>query len=195
MFCQRYRFVGNLISEMKNLAINCIFNAFTMSSVLKKILFSILIILVYFFIWRTIRGSILEYGVKPFFTEFMEPNAGKEITIVENNSLSYFIHLNHKKDGLKEYIIKVPGGIFFLLGCLTLLFFVGAEGEIFIKYVSVQFIVMVLNFLFLFFGLYVHYTGVYMMDLIGQYGEPIVNLGFVIFFIQEKKKGNLKLAN
>jgi len=165
-----------------------------MSPILKKILFSILIILVYFFVWRTIRGAILEYGVKPYLTEFMEPNPGSEITIVENNSLSYFIHLNHIKNGMKEYIIKVPGGIFFLLGCLALLFFVGADGQIFIKYVSVQFIVMVLNFLFLFFGLYLHYSGIYMMDLIGQYGEPIVNLGFVLVFIQEKKKNDLKLA-
>jgi len=39
-----------------------------------------------------------------------------------------------------------------------------------------------------------HYSGIYMMDLIGQYGEPIVNLGFVLVFIQEKKKNDLKLA-
>ncbi|NCP83498.1 MAG: hypothetical protein GW823_01095 [Bacteroidetes bacterium] len=165
-----------------------------MSPILKKILFSLLILLIYFFVWRTIRGAILEYGVKPFLIEFIEPNAVKEITIVENNSLSYFIHLNHKKDGLKEYIIKVPGGIFFLLGCLTLLFFVGADAVIFTNYVSIQFIVLVINFVFLFFGLYVHYSGIYMMDLIGQYVEPVVNLGFVLFFIQEKRKNDLKLA-
>lgn len=165
-----------------------------MSPLIKKILFSVLIVLIYFFIWRPIRGAILEHGIKPYLTEFMEPNKGSEITIVENNSLSYFIHFNHEKNGLKEYALKVPGGIFFLMGSLALIFVVGMEGVIFINYLSVQFIAMVLTFIALFFGLFVHNTGIYFVDLLSQYGEPIINLGFVIFFIQEKKKGVLKIS-
>jgi hypothetical protein len=176
---------------MSILSNNRISKTLFMSPTIKKILLSVLIILIYFFVWRTIRSSILEYGIKPYLTEFLQPTEGQEITMRENNSLSYFIHLNNTKSGLKEYILKVPGGIFFLMGNLALLFFVGTERKIFITYVSIQFIVMLLNFAFLFFGLFVHFSGIFVVDLLGQYGEPIVNLGFVLFFIQEKKKAVL----
>lgn len=148
----------------------------------------ILIIGLYFGAWRPIRGLISEFVIKPSVSEFLDYNSDKSIYLKEFNSISYSVHFKHEHETTKEYFFKVPGGIFFLLGSIALVFVVGWDSAILLKFLTLQSLVFVITLLFLYLGLYWGRWGIYLIDMLTRYGEAIVNIGFVLFFIQEKKK-------
>lgn len=155
---------------------------------IKTSLLILLTIVVYFGVWRPIRSTVLTYAVKPAIQEFLNPKSEKTILLQEANSISYYIYFKDRKQTTKEYMFKIPGGIFFLLGSIALIVIIGWNAAIMGQFLAVQGIVFMFTIVFLFFGLYVHDSGIFMVDLLNRYGEAIVNLGFVLFFIQEHKK-------
>jgi hypothetical protein len=143
---------------------------------------------IYFSVWRPIRAFIASDLIAPLTTEFQVYKESNNLFLRQANSLSFYVYLLDEKQTSKEYMFKVMGGIFFLLGSLAILFFNPNPSKIISIYLVLQATLIILTILFLFFGLYVHKFGIYAVDLIGRYGEPLINLGFVVMHSNLKLK-------
>lgn len=165
-----------------------VINLLLFDTVWKKIIWSIVIIAVYFTIWRPIRSLIATTVISPLTEQFQVYDTTKNVYLQQANSLSFYVYLLDEKQTSKEFMFKVMGGIFFLFGSLAILFLSTNPSKIIPVYLLLQAGIIILTVLFLFFGLYIHKVGIYAVDLLGRYGEPLINLGFVVMHSNLKQK-------
>lgn len=163
-------------------------NLLQFDSVWKKIIWSIVIIVVYFTLWRPTRSFIATKIISPLTEQFQVYEAAKNVYMAQANSVSFYMYLLDEKQTSKKYVFRVMGGIFFLLGSLAILFLSTNPSKIIPVYLLLQAGMIILAILFLFFGLYIHKMGIYTVDLLGRYGEPLINLGFVVMHSNLKQK-------
>src|SRR5690606_615474 len=138
--------------------------------IIRKSFFIVLLIGVYFTVWRPIRSGIAQYVLNPVAKQFDNSHTEQDITIWRETSLNYNIYIKHSSQGYKELTFKIMGGIFFLLGCLFIILLTEHPQKILLHYFLLQLGMIVLSILLFLFGLYVHKTGIYLVDLLSRYG-------------------------
>ncbi|TNE73506.1 hypothetical protein EP331_04290 [bacterium] len=161
--------------------------------IIRKSFFIVLLIGVYFTVWRPIRSGIAQYVLNPVAEQFDYTHTEQDIIMRPGNSLGYYIRIKNTSQGYKELFFRVMGGMFFLFGCIIIVLLSEHPNKILFRYFFLQIGMILLGILLLFFGLYIHKSGIYLVDLLGRYGEPLINLGFVV--IQTPLGSKLKQLN
>jgi len=88
--------------------------------IIKRIAYSLIIIGLYFTLWRPARAYLMENTIVPIVT-YAVGNGDNGLKFEKYNSVSIKLVQNHVSDqGNGMYLLKFPLGLFFLMGCVAL---------------------------------------------------------------------------
>lgn len=158
------------------------------NSLWKKLIWTGVVIVLYFVVWRPIRGGLLTLVTNPIIENFQETHR-TDLKIRQFNSLSLYVEFQDAHN-YKDFMFKIAGGSFFLFGIIGLIFLSDKPFDLFLPYFLLQIGLIILTILFLWIGLFYWTVGIQIVDWFGRYLEPLINLGFVVInanFVKLKK--------
>ncbi|MDR8390827.1 hypothetical protein NC796_06750 [Aliifodinibius sp. S!AR15-10] len=154
-----------------------------------KIAITILLVLIYFFVWRPVRVATTQHIGKPF-AEYLLTESNPNVHIDrEARGVSFDISW---VDSQKQQVLKYrpPTGFFFLLALVSMVFLT-REIRFYLYLLGFHILSFILVLLLLIPGFHGYFFGFWGADLIITYLVPVFSMAYIPWLIYLKKNSSL----
>lgn len=160
-----------------------------MKKTVGKIGVAVLVIVVYFFVWRPVRVATTQHLVKPLSAYILSD--GDSNIHLDNNSKGVSFGISWGNGQQQQTIGYRPSTGFFFLIALVSMVFITSDLTYYLYLVGFHLGSFLLVLLFLVFGLHSIYIGFWAAELMISYLIPVFSMAYIPWLIYLKKIGRI----
>ena len=165
-----------------------------MQTVLKRILFVVLLTLFYFTVWSSVRGLVTTYTVLPQ-VELAKEHCNKTIYVDQSRPTSTIIHVyNERNEKYDSIYYTTPAGFYLLFG-LVFVILLGGASVYYKTLLGYHLGFWVLSIISMMPGFCIHPVFFHVSNLGIIYLTPFVTFLVIIFLISPKLLAAFKISD